>query len=85
MAVSTVWVLAEANESGAPTTTTLELLTKARELSGDIQAVAWGDSATGMAEALGSHGATRLLHVADVGDGLPGPAVAAAMADRIAS
>jgi len=85
MAVSTVWVLAEANESGAPTTTTLELLTKARELSGEIHAVAWGEAAAGLAEALGSHGATRLLHVADVGDGLPGPAVAAAMADRIAS
>ena len=84
MAISTVWVLAEANEAGAPTTTTLELLTKARELASDVQAVAWGESAAGMGEALGSHGATRLLHVADVGDGLPGPAVAAAMAERVA-
>lgn len=84
MPISTVWVLAEANESGAPTTTTLELLTKARELGSDVQAVAWGEAAPSMAEALGSHGAARLLHVADVGEGLPGPAVAAAMAERIA-
>ena len=85
MAVSNVWVLAEANESGGPTTTSLELLTKARELGGELHAVAWGDSAPAMAEPLGAHGATRVLHVADVGDGLPGPAVAAAMAERIAA
>ena len=83
MAVSTVWVLAEPNETGAPTTTTLELLTKARELASNVQAVAWGDAATGMAGALGEHGATRLLHVAEVGDGLPGPSVAAAMASKV--
>ncbi|MBW3537514.1 MAG: electron transfer flavoprotein subunit alpha/FixB family protein, partial [Actinobacteria bacterium] len=85
MPVSTVWVLAEANASGAATPTTLELLTKARDLASDIQAVAWGDAAAGMAQALGEHGASRILHVADVGDGLPGPAVAAAMAEKIGS
>ena len=85
MALSNVWVIAEANESGAPTPTTLELLTKAREIAGEVTAVAWGESAAGMAGAVGEHGATKLLHVADLGDGLPGPAVSAALAEQVAS
>jgi electron transfer flavoprotein alpha subunit len=85
MPISTVWVLAEANESGAPTPTTLELLTKARDLAGEVVAVGWGESGAGLAGPVGEHGATKLLHVADLGDGLPGPAVAGAMAERIAA
>ncbi len=85
MALSTVWVLAEANESGAPTPTTLELLTKAKEIAGEVVAVAWGESGASLAGPAGEHGATKFLHVADLGDGLPGPAVSAALGAQIAT
>ena len=85
MTLSNVWVIAEANESGAPTPTTLELLTKAREIAGEVTAIAWGEFGAAMAGAVGEHGATKLLHVADLGGGLPGPAVSAALAEQVAA
>ena len=54
-----IWVYTELNQ-GRPTTTTLELLTRAREL-GDVAAVALGPGAEGAAATLGRHGARRLL------------------------
>jgi electron transfer flavoprotein alpha subunit len=50
------WVFAEITPDG-PSPTTLELLTKARSLGGDVAAVALGPGATGSAAALGEHGA----------------------------
>ena len=41
MAIDKIWVVAEATDQG-PTTTTLELLTAARDLAGTVEAVAWG-------------------------------------------
>ena len=71
-----IWVFAQ-ESNGAPTTGTLELLTKARSL-GDVSAFVGGD-ASAIAEALGAHGATKVYATGDLGGKLPGVAVAAAM------
>jgi len=55
----TTWVYAEVTPDG-PSSTTLELLTKARSLGGDVAAVALGPGATASAPALGEHGASAL-------------------------
>jgi electron transfer flavoprotein alpha subunit len=65
MAISSIWVFAQAN-GDQPTTGTLELLTKARSLGGTVAAFVGGD-ASAIAGALGEYGA------------LPGAAVASAM------
>lgn len=79
MAFDKVWVVASVNETGAPTTATLELLTKAREIGGTVEAVAWGD-ASAIAETLGKYGATKVWSVGDIGGALPGVPVAGAIA-----
>ena len=84
MAISTTWVLAEAAE-GKPLPVTLELLTKARELGGTIEAWTWGPDATAIAPALGAHGATKVHDLGDLGGALPGVPVASAMAAAIAA
>ena len=71
-----IWVFAEENK-GAPTTSTLELLTKARSL-GTATAFVGGD-ASAIAAALGEHGATKVYATGDLGGKLPGVAVSAAM------
>ncbi len=84
MTLSTVWVYAESAE-GKPTSLTLELLTKARELGGNVEAFYAGADAAGIAAALGEHGASKVYATGDLNGSLPGPAVAAAMATQIAS
>jgi electron transfer flavoprotein alpha subunit len=76
MAVSNVWVFAQ-EANGAPTTGTLELVTKARSL-GTVTAFIGGDGAA-VAGVLGEHGATKVYATGDLGGKLPGVAVAAAM------
>jgi electron transfer flavoprotein alpha subunit len=76
MAVSNVWVFAQ-EANGAPTTGTLELVTKARSL-GTVTAFIGGDGAA-VAGALGEHGAAKVYATGDLGGKLPGVAVAAAM------
>jgi electron transfer flavoprotein alpha subunit len=71
-----IWVFAQ-ESNGAPTTATLELLTKARGL-GSVAAFVGGD-ASAMAASLGDHGATKVYATGDLGGKLPGVAVAAAM------
>ena len=84
MAIDTVWVFSQA-ANGAPTTGTLELLTKARSLgAGEVAAFHVGD-ATDVATALGAHGATKVYSSGDLGDRLPGPAVSGAMAAVVES
>jgi len=80
--MGTIWVYAEASD-GNVATITLELLAKAREL-GDAVAVYGGGDADAIAGTLGAHGATKVLATGDLGGGLPGPAVAGAMAQAIA-
>jgi electron transfer flavoprotein alpha subunit len=74
-----VWVFAEVALEKV-TTATLELLTKAREIGSEVEAIyaGAGDSAA-VATTVGSHGATK-LHVIDPGDGLPGQVAAATIA-----
>lgn len=73
-----VWVYAEAAPEGdKPATSTLELLTKAREL-GDVEAVFVGPNADAMAAPLGEHGATKIYAV-DKGEALAGVMGAAAL------
>ena len=78
MAISKIWVFAEA-DGDKPTTTTLEILTKARELADTVEAVYVGANADALAAGLGDHGATKVFAV-DPGDALPGVIGAAALA-----
>jgi electron transfer flavoprotein alpha subunit len=77
MAVSNIWVFGQ-SEDGAPTSATLELLTKARSLSESVTAFVDGEAA-GLEAALGEYGATKIYATGDLGGHLPGVAVAAAM------
>lgn len=78
MAVDKIWVIVDRQgEKVAPLS--LELLTKARSLGGTVEGVTWGDADVIAAE-VGSYGATTLHSVGDLAGGLPGPAVAAALA-----
>ncbi len=84
MSVDKIWVLAEAAD-GAPITTSLELLSRARTLAGTVEAVAWGDATPSVADTLGEYGATTVHDVGDLGGTLPGAPVAAAIAALIAA
>jgi electron transfer flavoprotein alpha subunit len=77
MTVANVWVFAEAAE-GSPTSTTLELLTKARGLSPSVTAFVAGDIGE-LAAPLGDYGATKVYATGDLAGALPGVAAAAAM------
>jgi electron transfer flavoprotein alpha subunit len=72
-----IWVYAE-SEGDKPTTATLELVTKAREL-GDVECVYVGPHAATVAPVLGEHGAAKVFAV-DAGDSLAGVIGAAAVA-----
>jgi electron transfer flavoprotein alpha subunit len=84
MSVDTIWVLAELSD-GAPITTSLELLTRARSLATTVEAVAWGDATASVAGTLGEYGATTVHDVGDLAGSLPGAPVAAAIAAAVAS
>jgi len=77
MAVNNVWVFAQV-VNGAPTSGTLELLTKARALSSNVAAFLGGD-ASAVAGSLGEYGATKVYATGDLAGKLPGVAVSAAM------
>ena len=83
MSLSSVWVVAEPTANGF-TTTTLELLSHARTLSGSVAAITWGQGTSFAAQA-GEYGATTLYGVADFGAGLPGAPVAGAIAGLVAA
>ena len=78
MAVSKIWVFAEA-DGDKPAGATLEILTKARELAGTVEAVFVGTNADALAGELGAHGASKVYSL-DPGDGLPGVVGAATLA-----
>jgi len=83
MGIPKIVVYAEA-EGDKPATSTLELLTKARELADTVECVYVGTNADALAGALGEHGATK-VHAVDPGDVLPGIVGAAALAGLVAS
>jgi electron transfer flavoprotein alpha subunit len=79
VAIDTIWVFSQSSK-GAPTTGTLELLTKARSLgAANVAAFHVGADAADVAAALGAHGATKVYSTGDLGGALPGPAIASAM------
>ena len=77
MAVNNIWVFAQIN-NGAHTSSTLELLTKARSLGATVSAFMAGDGAAAAA-ALGAYGATKVYVTGDLAGKLPGVAIASAM------
>ncbi|MBI4882782.1 MAG: electron transfer flavoprotein subunit alpha/FixB family protein [Actinobacteria bacterium] len=79
-----IWVFSQ-EANGAPTSATLELLTKARSLaaSGTVSAFVAGEAA-GIAAMLGEYGATKVYATGDLGGRLPGVAASAAMKAVIA-
>ncbi len=60
-----IWVYAEVSEGGKVDTTALELLTKARQLDGEVEAVALGPGATEAVQKLGEFGATTVYAADD--------------------
>ncbi len=77
MGIDNIWVFAQVAD-GAPTSGTLELLSKARSLGGTVSAFV-GGSAGEAAAVLGDHGAAKVFETGDLGGALPGVAVSAAM------
>jgi len=84
MALNTIWVVVEAAE-GKPLPVSLELLTKARELAGTVEAVAWGADVASYAATLGAYGAARVHDAGDLAGALPGAPVGGAIAAAAAS
>ena len=76
MGIDNIWVFAEAAD-GAPTSATLELLTKARSL-GTVSAFVVGDGDS-IAASLGEYGAAKVYSTGDLAGNLPGAAGASAM------
>lgn len=83
MSIAKIWVVAEVVD-GAPTTTSLELVSHARSLADTVEAVVWGAGASA-AGTLGEYGATTVHDVGDLGGALPGAPVAAAIAAAVAA
>jgi electron transfer flavoprotein alpha subunit len=79
MALNRIWVYAEAAD-GKVAPITLEMLTKARELAGTVEAVYGDGDADAVAEALGAHGATKVYATGDLQGHTPAVPVASAMA-----
>jgi len=76
MAINNIWVFAQV-ANGAPTSGSLELVTKARSLGGTVSVWVAGD-ASAVAGPLGEYGASKVFGV-DYGSKLAGVAVSAAM------
>ena len=79
MALSKIWVLAEATD-GKVTTSTLELLTKARSLADTVEVVYAGGDADAIAGQLGEFGASKVYTTGDLAGALPGVPVSGAIA-----
>jgi electron transfer flavoprotein alpha subunit len=81
MAVSKIWVFAEATD-GKVATITLEILAKARQLADTVEVFIGGDGDAVAAE-LGAHGATTVHATGSLGDSLAGVPIAAAVAAAV--
>ncbi len=82
MTLSKIWVYAQATD-GTVAPLTLELLTKARELAGTVEAVYGGADADAIAAQLGEYGATTVHATGDLGGALQGVPVASAIAAAV--
>jgi electron transfer flavoprotein alpha subunit len=56
-----IWVYGDPAQDSTGFKTTLEILTKARALGGELEAVVFGPGATEAAKAFGEHGATKVF------------------------
>jgi len=82
MALNRIWVYAEAAD-GKVAPITLEILTKARELGGTVEAVYGDGDGDTIAAALGAHGATKIYATGDLQGSTPGIPAASALAKLI--
>jgi len=82
MTLSKIWVLAEAAD-GEVASTTLELLTKARDLADTVECVYAGDDADDIADTLGEYGCETVHQTGDLDGALVGVPTAAAIAAAI--
>jgi electron transfer flavoprotein alpha subunit len=82
MALNRIWVYAEAAD-GKVAPITLEMLTKARELAGTVEAVYGDGDADAIAGVLGAHGATKVYATGDLQGHTPAVPVASAIAKVI--
>jgi electron transfer flavoprotein alpha subunit len=82
MALNRIWVYAEASD-GTVAPITLEMLTKARELAGTVEAVYGGGDADAIAPALGAYGATKVYATGDLQGSTPAVPVAGGVAKVI--
>ena len=76
------WVLAE-QHGGVPAGIVLELLTAARGITGAVEVVTWGPGVSSAAGVLCRYGATTVYDAGDIGESLPGPKLAAAIAAQV--
>ncbi|MCY3618108.1 MAG: electron transfer flavoprotein subunit alpha/FixB family protein, partial [Acidimicrobiaceae bacterium] len=83
MALDKIWVYCEGGDDGVATIS-LEMLAKAREVAGTVEAFCGGDGAICAAE-LGDHGATAVYSTGDLGGRMQGVSVASAVAAAISS
>ena len=83
MAISKIWVFAEAT-NGKVATSSLELLTAARATGATVEAFVAGDGAS-MAAELGAYGASKVYSTGDVGTALASIPAANAMAALVAA
>jgi electron transfer flavoprotein alpha subunit len=82
MGLQKVWVYGEAVD-GKVASISLEILAKARTIADTVEVVYGGGDADAVAATFGEHGASKVLATGDLGGGLPGAAVAAAMAEVV--
>ncbi len=82
MTLSTLWVYAEVSD-GEVSSTTLELLTKARDLADTVACVYAGDDADDVADVLGEYGAETIYQTGDLDGALVGVPLAAAIAAAV--
>lgn len=82
MTLSKIWVVAEA-AGGEVTSTTLELLTKARELADTVECVYAGDDADDLAATLGEYGCETVHQTGDLDGALVGVPLAKAIAAAV--
>ena len=82
MGVDSIWVYGELAD-GALSSMTTEMLAKARELSDDVSVVFGGEASDAVAAQAGAHGATTVHATGDLGAGLQGVHVAAAIAGAV--
>ncbi len=82
MGISSIWVYGEVVD-GSLSTMTTEMLAKARTLADDVSVVLGGEASDALAAEAGAHGASTIQATGDLGQGLQGVHVAAAIAGAV--